>query len=169
MNEEKPGILQFFRYLAEKRSLWLIAAGLVLGVLLMLSGGKPEAAAVSAEAALPPDASALEAQLRRLCARAIGSDDVIVAITLDTYGEQRYAADRQTLTDGERVEERTDYVTVSQGLIPTAGVAPTVRGAAIVCARGDDPAVKLRLTELACALLGIPAHAVCVSGTAGAS
>ena len=166
MNEEKPGIRQFICYLSEKKSLWLILAALILGVALMFAGGEASVPASASAEVSPPDASALEAQVRRLCERVIGSADVTVAITLETYGEQRYAADRQILTDGARVEERTDYVAVSQGLIPTAGVAPMVRGAAIVCENGDDPSVKLRLTELVTALLGIPAHAVCVTGSA---
>lgn len=165
MNEDRPGAAEFFRYLKEKRSLWLIAAALVLGVCLMLLGGGDGSLPASAEAQdMAADTSELEARVATLCERVTGHAGATVMITMDTAGEVQYAKDIQVQTDDGRREERAEFVTVSQGLVPTVELMPRIRGVAIVCAGGDDPQVQLKLTGLLCALFGIASDAICIAG-----
>lgn len=105
--------------LREKKSLWLIAAALVLGVCLMLFGGM--------ETFGEGGTASLEARVEELCERVNGVSDVSVMITFTADGE-------------------------------------TVRGAAVVCTGGDDAAIRLTLTELLCALFGVPSSNVSVVG-----
>ncbi len=167
MSDDKPSVGQLIGYLKEKHSLWLIAVALILGICLMLFGsGGDGAQSVSATvgSAETSDTTDLEGKVKALCERVIGVGDVSVMITLDTLGEQLYAMDMQTSQDGERREEHSEYVTVSQGLVPTGELTPRVRGIAIVCSGGDDATVQLKLTNLLCALFGISASSVSIVG-----
>ncbi len=161
MNEDKLGAKQLVGYLKEKRSLWLIAAAFVIGIALMLFSPTEDVKSTS----ITDDASeifALETRLKQLCEHVKGVSDVSVMITPESYGEQQYAADVQTRSDGAISEERAEFVTVSQGLVPTAKLSPKIRGIAVVCKGGGDASIKLKLTSLITALFDVSAAAVSI-------
>jgi len=163
MNEDKLGAGQFIAYLREKKLLLLIAAALIAGTALLIFGGSIGEGRVRAdtEPAAYPAAAELEAKVKALCERVAGVSDAAVMITLESYGKRVYAKNSQRNADGD---ERQEYVTVSGELAPIAELPPGVAGIAVVCVGGDDPALQLRLTNLLCALFGIPATAVSIVG-----
>ncbi|MBQ8551560.1 MAG: hypothetical protein IJ428_01965 [Clostridia bacterium] len=166
MSEEHGGFGRISILLREKKSLWLIAAALILGVCLMLLGGKDDDTAVATSVGVSEltDTSTLETKVKELCERIGGVSDVSVMITLDTLGEQLYAYNTQKSYDGDVGSERLEYVTTSQGVVPMGEVMPQVRGIAVVCTGGDDAGIKLKLTELLCALFSVPSSSVSIVG-----
>ena len=81
----------------------------------------------------------LEDRLEKLCLSVAGVDEAKVLVTVDgSFGENtsRYFA---------------------------ANSQPTVRGAAVVVSRGDDPALRRTVTELVASSLGIPTSRVSVA------
>ncbi len=149
----------------EKKSIWLIGAALLLGICLMLYGGDSGASrAPSGGTEQFLDTAALEAEVKELCERVRGVSDAAVMITLDTCAEQLYARNVKSTKSSDDSDERVEYVTTSDGLVPVGQVMPRIRGIAVVCGGGDDAAVKLRLTEMLCALFSVPASSVSIIG-----
>ncbi len=88
MSDEVGGILNIIGLLREKKSLWLVAAALVLGICLMLFGGRGDNVSIAATAGGGiADTGALEAKVAALCERVLGVSEVSVMITLDTHSE----------------------------------------------------------------------------------
>ncbi len=147
-----------------KKSVWLLTAALILGIGLVLLGSVGERDAVSVPGEDP--GPRWESQVKELCDRVTGTSDSCVMLTLDSYGETVYAADREQRESGEITEESVNHVSVgnSRELIPAMQMAPRVRGAAVICRGGDDPALQLKLTGMLCALFDIPASAVSILG-----
>lgn len=166
MNESNISLNRIFKIFKEKKSLIFIFCMLIAGVLLMVFGGdigsgggntdKKQSELLNKE---------LEDRVSDICEEIYGVSNVSVMITIDTYNEQVYAKNLQAMREGEREEERADYVITSNGLVPTMEKLPSVRGIAVVCDGGDEPSVKLKLTEMLCALFSIPSSAVCILGT----
>jgi len=158
MNED-TGAKSLFRYLCEKKSLFIIIAALILGgVLMMYGSGQNEHKALDKEPDF--DTADLEKKVAQLCENVVGVDDVRVMITADTVSEKLYAKNSQQNSD----YTRTEYVTVSGGLLEIGERAMTVRGVAVVCTGGDDADIKLKLTGMICALFDIGADRVSVIG-----
>lgn len=164
MNES--GIFNSIRHIMrEKKSIWLIAAALLVGICLMLYGGDgkiSKSPTGGTEQFL--DTAALEAEIKDLCERVRGVSDAAVMITIDTCAEQLYARNVKSTKSSDDSDERVEYVTTAGGLVPVGQVMPRIRGIAVVCGGGDDAAVKLRLTEMLCALFSVPASSVSIVG-----
>lgn len=158
MNESGFGIGSILRYLADKKTLGAAAVILILGVLLMLFGHFDKDDSVAEDERYSTDA--LEKKVETLCEGVAGVGRVRVMITVDTVSEKLYAKNSQHSAE----LSRTEYVTTTGGLMPTGERAMTVRGVAVVCGGGDDMEVRLKLTELICALFDIGADCVSVVG-----
>ncbi|MBQ8509301.1 MAG: hypothetical protein IJ493_05265 [Clostridia bacterium] len=173
MSEDKLSAGRLIDYMKEKKSLWLIAAALGLGILLMVLGQQENisgAVTVSAKAETIIGLEAeLEARVTALCGRVGGVSDVSVMVTLASYSEQVYAQDVQSSQSESSSDLRLEYVLTgssgSQQPIPTVELTPRVQGVAVVCSGGDDANVQLKLTNLLCALFDIPASCVSIVGT----
>lgn len=160
MNDGTFGLKRLILQLKEKNKLIVVAAALLLGLaLIFLSGDGGEK---SREYDFYGIAAELEGRVEKLCGEVQGVSRVSVMITLDSVGETRYARNTQTSKDAESVNERSEYVTASGGLLPISEVAPRVRGVAVVCGGGGRSEVQLKLTELICALFDIPASSVSI-------
>lgn len=159
MNDESLGVAKLISYLGEKKSLVIVIVALIIGVCLMLFGGRRDGD-VPAVSTADFDTSLIEEKVEDLCGRVDGVGQVSVMITADAVAQKLYAKNSQFNSD----YSKTEYVTVSGELLPTGEKAMTVRGVAIVCEGGDDVGVKLKLTELVCALFDIGADRVSVVG-----
>lgn len=160
MADEKKPLARTFRNLRGKWLLLLLAAA---GILLLLFGGSASngketaAAPTAAEESARTEAyrTALEEELTALCAQVAGVGRVTVTVTLERGERAVYAQDR-TAAGGE------DYVLRGGDGLLLFRETPAVRGVAVVCTGGDDPAVQARLSELLSALLGIGRNRIAV-------
>ncbi len=158
MNEDSlsgSGVIGFLR---AKNKVFIILGAFVLGICLILMPNGEKNDADDYDRAVEK----LEMRVEQLCSGMHGVSEVSVMITLDTVGETKYAQNSQVNKDAENVNTRYEYVSGSHGLLPIAEVTPRVRGVAVVCTGGGNPDIQLKLTELLCALFGIPSSAVSV-------
>lgn len=167
----------------EKIKAWSVGGGAIRGLLpvvLILAGvllalwPQGSRKAVS-EAAEEWDYSAyrleLKQQLEQLLSSVDGVGEVEVMLTLETGSEQVYACDAQSSYDqngsalsGSSLRETVLIGEGEQGKTPVLlyEQMPRVRGVAVVCDGGRDPAVCLRITQLISSLFGIRAGSVSV-------
>lgn len=150
--------------LREKKGLLAAVAVIAVGIVLILFGTAEQSSA-GQEHSEYTDTKLLETRVKTLCEQVYGVSDVTVMITMDTFGEQLYAFNAQQNSDGNNRNSRLEYVTTSGGLVPTGELMPRIRGVAVVCRGGDDPTVRLTLTEMLCALFSISSDSVSIVGS----
>ncbi len=149
--------------LGRYRLVWVvILAGLVL--LLLPAGGEKEETSTPPETAAVFDLEATERRLAEALSRIDGAGEVTVLLTVRD-GPRRLLAENTQGGDGER---RSEPVVLARGsgLQETVTVqerGPGYQGALLVCAGGDDPQVRLRLTQAVSALTGLGADKIAIS------
>lgn len=155
------------RTLCRGRRIWLLAGGVLLGVLLLLLGsstGKSEGTSAAGQdemgngmAALAQYKIGLERQIETLCESVSGVSSVEVMVTLERGYRVIYTTDGSgnPATTGNGSSESALY----ESILP-----PLVDGVGIVCHGGESPAVQRQLTELVSTALGIPSNRVFITG-----
>lgn len=148
--------------LRQHRAVWLVLlAGLVLLAV-------PTGERLSADRAEPTpagfDLAATEDRLSRVLSRIDGAGEVTVVLTVRSGTRQVLAED----VDRDEGSERTQTVVLSrsgsgQQTVTVQEVYPAYQGALLVCSGGDDPTVRLRLTEAMTALTGLGADKISIS------
>ena len=135
------------------RLVWLvILAGLIL--LLLPTGEKEgEAREETEQTQSAFDLAATEARLSQALSKIHGAGEV-TAENVDR--------------DGSQGEEKTETVVLSRGsgsqeTVTVQEIYPRYQGALLVCAGGDDPTVRLQLTEAMSALTGLGADKISIS------
>lgn len=129
---------------------WLLGLGLV-GILLIAvselfpaGDGKTSPAGETATVTAQAAEQALEERIRRLLSAVEGVGSCQVMVTLERDAQTVYAAD--TLEGGEQVlVVETEAGPVG---LPLTTLLPSVKGVAVVCDGGGNPAVCQRVTEL---------------------
>ena len=152
------------------RGIRVVVLAAAAGVLLLLFGSvwsgdsmnvKTEASATEAYYSVRFYTENLEERIASLCREVNGINEAHVLLTLDGGSEFVYAE------TGENTAR--DYVilqgTEENGAVLVKEIYPKIRGVAVVCTRGDDSAVRLTVTELLAAALGIPTSSIRVAGT----
>lgn len=147
---------------------------LVGAILLLLPGGGDQPAA-QAQAELPAeqefDLALTEQRLAQALSKIDGAGEVTVVLTLAGSSRQVLAQDStSTWQEGGQEESRTTVV-LSQGsgvqqTVALQQLSPEFQGALVVCSGGDDPAVRLTLTQAVSALTGLRTDkiSVCAGG-----
>lgn len=102
----------------------------------------------------------LEQKIEDLCLSVEGIKSAKVLLTLDTSEEYVLAKDTEKSGDSVKI---TNVITDSGG-VGLYAVAPKIRGVAVVCTGGDRASVKVTVTDLICAALGIDSSKVSVAG-----
>ncbi len=131
---------------------WGIAAACV-GLLLLIGAGILGRDGASASA--PQDASVrfytrtMEERIEALCEELSGVREAHALLTLESGVEYVYA-------DGGLWDRESPPLLQE--------ISPQIRGVAVICTNGDDSAVRLTITELLSAALGIPASRIRVAG-----
>lgn len=96
----------------------------------------------------------LEEKIENFLLSVGGIEKVEVIVTLDTSSEQVYAQNQTTY----------DFLTVDEGNgespVNITEIYPTVRGVAIACTNGENDEVKMKLTKLVSAYLGISTNRI---------
>lgn len=146
--------------LEQHRLVWLaILAGLAL--LLLPLGEKPENPEIQS-VRTQFDLTAMEDRLSRALSRIDGAGEVTVVLTVRDGPRQVLAQDTRT-EQGE-----TETVVISRGsstqeTVTIQELYPSYQGALLVCPGGDDPTVRLKLTEATSALTGLGADKISIS------
>ena len=147
--------------LGRYRLVWLaILAGLVL--LLLPSGRDRETPAAQQETAAVFDLSETEQRLGETLSRIDGAGEVTVLLSLRDGPKRVLAQNRQ---EGG---ERTETVVLSRGggsqeTVTVQELSPGYQGALLICEGGDDPRVRLALTQAVSALTGLGADKISIS------
>ncbi|MBQ2925795.1 MAG: stage III sporulation protein AG [Ruminiclostridium sp.] len=146
--------------LEKHRLVWLvILAGLIL---LLLPSGKemPQPEPQTVQAGF--DLTAMEERLARALSRIDGAGEVTVVLTVRD-------GPRQVLAQDSREDQgETETVVISRGsstqeTVTVQELYPSYQGALLVCPGGDDPSVRLKLTEATSALTGLGADKISIS------
>ena len=144
---------------------WLILVGAVLGIGLLLVGGrtkaegKPESTETSSNANEETVIyrKRMEEEIRTLCESVSGVGEVRVAITLEGGFREIYATEG---TDGK-------YVIVGSGSSATPLLIsrdpPALVGIGIVCRGGSSPSVQHELVSLLSAAFDLPSNRIYVT------
>ena len=113
------------------------------------------------------DLEALEEKLSAVLSQVEGAGEVTVALTLKSGMERVLASDRETTADqGGRSSWTTETVILDgadgEETVLVAQNYPTFQGAVVVCQGGDDPQVRLLLTQAVSALTGLGSDRITV-------
>lgn len=97
----------------------------------------------------------LEIKIEEFLKQVDGIKNAKVILTLDTSNESVYAQNSSGL----------DYILTNEGKpISVTEIYPTVRGVAIACTGGDNDEIKVKVTELIGAYLGISSNRIKIVG-----
>lgn len=150
-----------------KYVLIVIAAGILL--LLWPSGEKASPAA--AQSGLPGgeedfSVEALEERLARVLSKIDGAGEVSVVLTVESGMERVLATDiaASQWEDRRDREEQTVIISTDEGeeTVLLTQRYPTFQGALVVCPGGNDPEVRLRLTQAISVLTGLGSDRITV-------
>ena len=113
-----------------------------------------------------PAGLATEARLSQALSKIHGAGEVTVVLTVANGPRQILAENVDR--DGSQGEEKTETVVLSRGsgsqeTVTVQEIYPRYQGALLVCAGGDDPTVRLQLTEAMSALTGLRADKISIS------
>jgi len=129
------------KLLKNKKTLVLLAAALVLGVLLMILGGrgKNEIQVDEISEYEAATRNKIEQTVQAMC-----GGKVYVIVSAEYGKETQYA---------KNVTESGEQTVISSGSpVTVRTAAPVIRGITVVCRNGDEPKTARRITEaLACA------------------
>lgn len=152
-----------------ERYKFLLLVILVGVVLLLLPTGdkKTETAALTAAAGERFDVADMEQKLARTLTQINGVGEVSVMLTLRSSALQVLAQDGKTTEKEGDSEANITTVVVSKGsgyqeTVALQQLSPQYQGALVVCSGGDDPNLRLRLTEAVSALTGLGADKISI-------
>lgn len=155
-----------------KYVLLVILAG---AILLLLPGGEGQegqaAQPQSSQAGDSFDLALTERRLAQALSKVDGAGEVTVVLTVAGSSRQVLAQDATSSQQDGRQEESRTTVVVSQGsgvqqTVALQQLSPEFQGALVVCSGGDDPGVRLKLTQAVAALTGLGADriSICAGG-----
>ena len=165
----------FGKQLPKNKKILIIAAIAVIGILLLLTGGREDKAKVQSTpeedvtAQLEEYRETLRRDIERLCEQVGGVSDVTVAVSLECGFEYVYATDIKSDADAYGSQVQTKYITVGSGSSESAVYIteklPRIGGIGVVCRGGSDPVVVKRLTSLLSAAYNIGSNKIYITGT----
>ena len=153
--------------LKKYRLVWLIiCVGLILLVLPLGSEGDGESEEPATAQTESFDLAAAERRMAEALSRIDGAGEVTVVLTVQN-GTRRILAE-DTDRCGSQEESRTETVVLSRGgntqeTVTVQEIYPRFQGALVICPGGDDPEVRLKLTEGVIALTGLGADKISIS------
>lgn len=144
------------------RNTWIAFGGVVLGILFLVGGNilakTPER--TDATKTVTYYTEYLEKRVAALCKSVHGVSDATVLLTLEKGSEWVYAHNEI----GQNAELVILQKSGKEEAVTVAEIYPEIRGVAVVCTGGNDPAIRTALTELLSASLGIPTHRIQIAG-----
>ncbi len=153
----------------EKYKYVLLAVLVGMALLAWPTGGEERSAPEAAEERWedPLDTGAAEEKLEQTLSRIEGAGRVRVMLTLARTPRQVLAQDGMASGEGDSLRRETTTVLVSRGTgqqepAVLQVMAPEYRGAVVVSQGGDDPRVRLALSEAVSALTGLGADKISI-------
>lgn len=135
----------------------IIASLAILGVILILASSfkdKFKSNNQDSDFSCELYTEALEEKVEKFLLNVDGIKNVNVVITLDSSTEKQYAKNESTL----------DFITISSGgknePLYIGEIYPYIRGVGIACTNGDSDEVKMKITKLISAYLGISSNRI---------
>lgn len=141
------------------------------GILLLLWPSEEKASPEAAQSGLTSgeedfSVEALEERLARVLSKVEGAGEVSVVLTVESGMERVLATDISASQSEDRRdrEEQTVIISTEEGEEPVLLTQryPTFQGALVVCPGGDDPEVRLRLTQAISVLTGLGSDRITV-------
>jgi stage III sporulation protein AG len=162
---ENPRIAKLLeRY---KWVLLVVAAGLVL--LLLPTGHSKQNGQMPDQKQAPSsfDLAELEQRYSDALSEITGAGEVKVVLSVKTGMRQILAEDSKYAQKENGMEESTSTVVLSRGsgvqeTVKLQEIYPQFQGALIICSGGEDPAVRLKLTEATAALTGLGTNKISI-------
>lgn len=157
---------EFWKEVGRIRGIYAIAAAALIGLVLLMFGGgsddgKQETADTETTYTVEFYTENMEERVAELCRRVKGVREAYVLLTLEAGSEYVYAENTGTTARDYVILQRSD----EESAVLLKEISPRIRGVAVVCTHGDDSAVRLTITELLSAALGIPSSSIRVAGT----
>ena len=145
--------------LKKHKSKFIIILAVIFGILLIVLSGKANTKKEGQnEMSSLEYTQMMEEKIADFLLSIDGINDVKVVVTLDTSSEQVYAQNQTTY----------DFLTIDsdhgESPVNVTEIYPTVRGVAIACTNGNDDRVKMQLTKLISAYLGISSNRIEIIG-----
>lgn len=137
-------------YFKNKKAVLILIFCLIIGIILVLSDKKTDNTHDNSSdytKFIENYTSKIENKLAELIEEVEGASLPKIMITLKSGSEFVYAS------DGKESNEK--HVVVDDNLVYVKEYLPQIEGVAIVCKGGNDPAVKSKITELVCSVLGL--------------
>ncbi len=163
------GSLRVLPALLEKYKFVLLV--LLVGVVLLLlpTGSSSESGETqSGGQTLSFSLEEEEDKLQRVLEKIEGAGKLELVLTLKTGAEQVYARNESTGT--QETDSTLALSAAGSGqeeTVPVKTIYPIYQGALVVCEGGDNPTVRLRITEAVSALTGLGADKIAISKMKG--
>lgn len=151
------------RFISALEKYKYVALMAIVGVLLLIwptPDGRETADAQAQPRADPFAAEELEGRLEQALSQVEGAGQVTVVLTLDASPRQVLAQEGRSIVGEGRTERETEVILAARGSgtqepVELQQLGPSYRGALVVAAGGDDPAVRLSLIQAVSALTGL--------------
>ena len=144
---------------SKHKSKIIIISLLALGIILILLGSQKSENDSTSTFSSKEYTEMLEEKLEKFLLTVDGINKVNVLITLDTSSEQVYAQNQSSF----------DFITINnsgkESPVYVTEIFPTIRGIAITCSNGDRDDVKIKITKLVSAYLGVSSNRIEIVGT----
>ncbi len=156
--------LNINKIITDKKSIVLIGAAFVAGIMLMMGNGQAESKGTSASAETACYDN-LNKELENILSQVEGAGEVRVLINYKQSGEKILAYDMESNTndrDGEKENNSKSEVVYDGNKMPVVikEYMPKVEGVIIVAQGGSSENVKKQLIAGTVALLGIDEHKI---------
>ena len=141
---------------------------LLIGVLLMMIPGKKNDS-IHRETSFQETANtvSIEKRLTDILSKIKGVGLVEVMLTIDEGQKNIYQMDIESTKNGDSTKERSETVIISTADRTQSGLLlqenpPVYRGAIVICQGGDEPSIKLAVTEAFSKITGVKSNAISV-------
>lgn len=155
---------------ALERYKWLLLVIVVGAVFLLLPGGHAKEASEASKQNQETssfDLEDTEKKFSNALSQITGAGEVTVVLSIKEGTRQMLAEDSKYVEKEKGIEESTTTVVLSRGsgtqeTVRIQEIYPQFQGALIICSGGDDPRVRLKLTEATAALTGLGADKISI-------
>lgn len=168
LNWKIPGKEALIKFLKQYKYVLVI---IVAGILLLLWPSGEDKTSITTESGMTGgeedfSVEALEERLSQVLSKVEGAGEVSIVLTVQSGMERVLAADSSVGESEEerQAEEQTVILSTENGeeVVLIGQRYPTFQGAVVVCSGGDDPKVRLQLTQAVAALTGLGSDRITV-------